>query len=486
MDASRAKATGQSARFTHCPSCGERFPSSFRVCPRDAVELQPLEVADDDPYIGVVLSGQYRIERLIAEGGMARVYEAQHVRLPGRVFALKVLHRPLVRDSDVMMRFRREAEIAGAIDHPNILQIFNIDTTPDGTPYIVSERLQGEDLAQWLERRGRLGVSETVHILRELCAALAVVHQRGIVHRDLKPNNLFMVGDPARPTVKLLDFGIAKLHHPGDSSHTQTGAIMGTPAYMAPEQARGEVIDARADIYAAGAIGYRCVTGRPPFDVEDLAAALHAVLTSEPPRPRTFAPDLPEAFELVIQRAMAPSPDERYSTLAEFQGALERFADSSTPGPKSANAWIEQTNAESRLYRPTIVVMSVIAFIFLASGLADGLAAVFAESGGGQLAVVGTVATLATPAWLCVRFVRKHVWNNTPRAGALAHRLTNIVAAAAGAYGGLILLERLVDLLFGEALGLSGAIRTSIWLLSAAAAVAVAHHPSLGIRGLRV
>ncbi|MFY0537630.1 serine/threonine-protein kinase [Nannocystis pusilla] len=262
-----------------CPTCGEHFPLDYKVCPRHAVELIGVDSQTDDPYIGSTLAEKYRIEAVIGDGGMGRVYEAKHVRMPGRTVAVKILHRVLASDAEVVSRFRREAEIAGTIVHPNVVQIHDVDQTIDGTPFIVCERLVGEDLGQHLDRVGRIGVRETVHILRQAAAVLMVAHSRGVIHRDLKPTNLFLVGDPASPTVKLIDFGIAKLHDP-KASQTQTGMIMGTPAYMAPEQARGSKVDGRADLYALGAIAYRCVTGRPPFDIDDAAAALHAVLTS--------------------------------------------------------------------------------------------------------------------------------------------------------------------------------------------------------------
>src|SRR5690606_847111 len=189
----------------------------------------------------------------------------------------------------------------------------------------------------------------------------------GVIHRDLKPTNLFLVGDPARPTVKLIDFGIAKLHDP-KAMQTQTGMIMGTPAYMAPEQARGAKVDARADLYALGAIAYRCVTGRAPFDLEDPAAALHAVLTSEPPRPRLVFRELPEAFEMVLQRAMAREPDQRYATLEELDAALAAFAAQAEPvtlrEPNAlatrASTDLEELAAVARRARPEIAAYSAL------------------------------------------------------------------------------------------------------------------------------
>lgn len=464
-----------------CPTCGEHFPIDYKVCPRHAVELVPVDSNSEDPYIGATLAETYRIEAVIGDGGMGRVYEARHARLPGRTVAVKILHRTLASDAEVVSRFRREAEIAGAIEHPNVVQIYDVDQTIDGTPFIVCERLVGEDLGQLLDRVGRLGVVETVHILRQACAVLAVAHSRGVIHRDLKPTNLFLVGDPARPTVKLIDFGIAKLHDP-KATQTQTGMIMGTPAYMAPEQARGAKVDARADLYALGAIAYRCVTGRAPFDLEDPAAALHAVLTSEPPRPRAVLRELPEAFEMVLQRAMAREPNDRYATLEELDAALAAFgAPAESAAPREANALVrraapdlEALAAVARRARPEIAAYSALGAAILVGGLADVLALVFsASSMAGGLAVVAAVGVAATPAYLYVRRLQREVWHNSPRAVAWARSLAAMVSAGGAVYAATFLTLRLLDLSLGSGDGPGAWGRISPWLLGLAAAAAV-------------
>jgi len=456
-----------------CPKCGERFPPDYKVCPRDAVELTQVD-ASDDPYIGSILAETYRIDSLIAEGGMGRVYEAQHTRLPGRTVAVKILHKALVTDTDVVARFRREAEIAGAIEHANVLQIFDVDQTLDGTPFIVAERLFGEDLAQRLDRVGRLSVADAVPIIRQACAVLSVAHARGVLHRDLKPSNLFLVGDPAHPTVKLIDFGIAKLDGPGRATNTQTGVVMGTPAYMAPEQAKGLKVDARADLYALGAIAYRCVTGRAPFDQDDAAAALHAVLTTEPPRPRTVLPAIPEAFELVLQRAMAREPSDRFSTLADFDAALAGFSSEALAGPslptKTTSDDLDTLTKVARRARPEILIMSALGLLIVVGGLADALAAAFSVAG---LAVAAALAVVATPSWLYVRFVRTQVWHNSPRAVAWGRLLGNMVSAGGATYAATFLFTRLFDLSLGSGSGPSPTQRIVPWLLAIAAAAAI-------------
>ncbi|MBL9105021.1 MAG: serine/threonine protein kinase [Myxococcales bacterium] len=458
-----------------CPKCNERFPADFRVCPRDAVGLEEVDATVDDPYIGATLQSTYRIDSLIAEGGMGRVYEARHLRLPGRTIAVKILHRALLGDGELVGRFKREAEIAGAIAHPNVVQIIDVHATADGVPFIVAERLVGEDLGQRLDRVGRMSIADTVHILRQACSVLAAVHGRGVVHRDLKPNNLFLVGDMNHPTVKLIDFGIAKLRGPGDATMTRTGVVMGTPAFMAPEQARGANVDARADIYAIGAIAYRCVTGRAPYDSEDSAAALHAVLTEEPPRPRAVEPSIPEDFEMVLQRAMARDPGERYESLAALDAALTAFV---APGAESSSMLAPKVAASTELAavarraRPTIAAMSGVGFAILAGGLAEALAAVFMASavGGGALAVIASLAALATPGYLYVRYLQHKVWHNSPKAVAWARWLTLVVGAGAAMFATMHLLGRLLDLLFADGAGPGGFGRVAPWVLGLAAA----------------
>ncbi len=448
-----------------CPRCGERFPADFRVCPRDAVELVAFDEAVDDPYVGATLGEMYRVDAMIAEGGMGRVYEARHTRLPGRVFAVKILHRALATDAEVVSRFRREAEIADAVEHPNVLRIYDVHSTADGVPFIVSERLRGEDLGQRLERVGRMSIVDTVQVLRQVCDVLAAVHARGVIHRDLKPNNLFLVGDPARPTVKLIDFGIARLRVAGDAGATATGVVMGTPAFMAPEQARGQRVDARADIYAVGAIGYACITGRSPYDLSDTAAALHAVLTVDPPRPRSLVPEIPEDLELVLQRAMAREPEDRYPTLAAFSEALAPFVPSAAQSSSAlvlAPAGERELAGVARRARPEISMLSAVAALFLVGGFAE----TFAVGGAGRLAVVAAVAALATPAWLYVRFLRQRVWPSSPQAVASARLGRVVVGAGAAAFTASYLLGRLLDLSFGDGDGPGEWGRVLPWLIA--------------------
>jgi serine/threonine protein kinase len=307
----------------HCPSCGSVYPADYAVCPRDATPLRRGE-ANDDPLIGSILGDSYEIVRRIGEGGMGRVYEARHVRL-GRRFAVKLMHQMFASDRDALARFRREAMAAAAIVSPFVAQVVDINATRDGQPYLVYELLEGEDLGSLLEREGTLPIGRAARLARQLTQGLRTAHEAGVVHRDLKPENVMIIrGSDGSEQVKVLDFGIAKVAQ--DEKLTRTGAVLGTPAYMAPEQARGgSEIDQRCDVYALGAILYRALTGRAAFSGEDAGRTLTSVIWDEPQRPKTLRRDLPDGLELVIQRAMAKDPDARFASMAELDVALTPF-----------------------------------------------------------------------------------------------------------------------------------------------------------------
>jgi serine/threonine protein kinase len=310
-------------RQRSCPSCGALYPADYAVCPRDATPLAR-DDAPADPLIGSILGDTYEVQRRLGEGGMGRVYEARHVRL-GRHYAIKVMHQIFAADRDALARFRREATAASTILSPYVAQVFDVNATRDGQPYLVYEMIDGEDLGTLLEREGALSIARATHIARQVASGLHAAHTAGVVHRDLKPENVMLIkGADGSETTKLLDFGIAKVQQ--EDKLTRTGAVLGTPAYMAPEQARGgSTIDHRCDVYALGAMLYRAVTGRPAFSGEDAGRTLTSVIWDEPARPKTLRRDLPDALELIIQRAMAKDPDARFASMAELDAALAPF-----------------------------------------------------------------------------------------------------------------------------------------------------------------
>jgi eukaryotic-like serine/threonine-protein kinase len=269
---------------------------------------------------GVVLADTYRVLRLLGEGGMAEVYEAEHMRFTAH-FAVKVLLDEVAKREDVLKRFQREAEITSALHHPNIVHVVDFNRLADGTPYLVMEFLGGVDLAARLQEKGALPLAEIVEIVGQLASALCAAHSQKIVHRDLKPQNLFLVRLPGddREVVKILDFGISKVRE-ATTRLTRQASIIGTPQYMAPEQARGLIdqIDERTDQFSLAAITYELVTGQPPFRGEAIDAILYQVV-HEPPPP--FAHPMP-AVEQVVLRGMAKNKAERFAGVREFHQAL--------------------------------------------------------------------------------------------------------------------------------------------------------------------
>lgn len=263
------------------------------------------------------LIGDYRIERMLGEGGMGAVYAAVHDVIDKRV-ALKVLRRELCRAPEFVQRFVKEARAVNRIGHPNIVDVFGFGRTSDGRAFLAMELLEGETLTTRLAA-GPLETPEACNIGIEIAHALEAAHQAGVIHRDLKPDNVFLARLHGRSVVKLLDFGIAKLS--GDTSGTQMGAMLGTPMYIAPEQARGIQLDGRADIYALGVMLFEMLTGQPPFD-SDNAIELAALHITEPPPVASSIRHVPRIADVMIGRMLAKDPAER-PTLADVRRFLE-------------------------------------------------------------------------------------------------------------------------------------------------------------------
>ena len=271
--------------------------------------------------------GSYRVVDEIGKGGMGAVYLAEHTLL-GRQAAIKVLLRDLSHRQDLVTRFFNEARAATAVKHPGIVEIYDFGYAADGSAYIVMEFLQGESLASRLRRTGPFAEARAVALCRQVAGGLGAAHAKGIVHRDLKPDNIFIVADAdiaegERP--KILDFGIAKLasEQSAGQSMTRTGMVMGTPAYMAPEQCKGAGnVDARSDLYALGCILYEMVCGRPPFVAEGAGEVMALHIFSPPPPPSAFAPVNP-ALEQIILRALAKDPGQRFRSAEEMAAALQ-------------------------------------------------------------------------------------------------------------------------------------------------------------------
>jgi serine/threonine protein kinase len=273
---------------------------------------------------GVILQGTYRIVRPIAEGGCGEIFLADHTRLPGQV-AIKVLHRGLRHNAEMLSRFRQEGEITATLRHPHIVQVLDFNVTDQGYPYLVMEMLEGQSLSARINDAGELPPAAAVGIVEQIAQALHAAHVRGIVHRDLKPDNVMLLsGDGVEDFVKVLDFGIS--HASWRPRLTNGAEVAGTPQYMAPEQARGirEEIDPRSDQFSLAAIAYVLLTGREPFRAEDPIAVLYQVVHADPPPPAALVPRLGPAVDAVIMKGLAKRPTDRFASVLELAAALRQ------------------------------------------------------------------------------------------------------------------------------------------------------------------
>ncbi|MFO0554406.1 MAG: serine/threonine-protein kinase [Polyangiaceae bacterium] len=269
--------------------------------------------------VGAALGG-FTLTRHLAEGSMGHVYVATRPEAPGREFAVKVLHTDLLGQPEVAFRFRREAEILSMVKSPYVPRLCGRGRDPRGRPYFALELAEGRDLSTTLGDTGALEVESALEIAVQVARALGAAHGAGIVHRDVKPENIMVAGPLSQPRVMLLDFSVSKDE---DLALTQQGAILGTPSYMAPEQAMGEPVTPLVDVYALGAVLYDMLTGQPPYDGEDPGRVLAMLLTRDPPKPRELVATIPQAVEAVVLKAIARKPADRYATMADLERALE-------------------------------------------------------------------------------------------------------------------------------------------------------------------
>src|SRR4051812_21174744 len=285
-----------------------------------------------DPRVGTLLADRYRIDALVGEGGMGKVYSAEHVLMRKRL-AVKVLRRELTSVPEVVARFEREAMAAGNIEHPNVAAATDFGKLPDGAVFLVLEFVSGHSLRDEIAR-GAFLVDRALHVARQIASALSAAHAQGIVHRDLKPENVMLVekgGDP--DFVKVLDFGIAKVPlgdaavAGGSKGHpiTKAGMVFGTPEYMAPEQALGQTVDGRADLYALGVILFEMLAGVRPFSSQSSVGILGQQLSKPTPTFAERAPDLrvPPAVEQIARKLLARDASERFESAQELSRAID-------------------------------------------------------------------------------------------------------------------------------------------------------------------
>ncbi|MGD0675293.1 MAG: serine/threonine-protein kinase [Polyangiaceae bacterium] len=315
-----------------CPKCQRVFPNDAGFCPEDGTALtsaskSPVAPSDDDARIGAKLCGRYEIRRTVADGGMGRVYEAIDKQNDSRV-ALKILHDDVAKDDVALERFKREYEISALLPHEHIVRVLDFQRDPvSNTWVLVMEFLDGEELRYTLKRERMLPPERLVRMLSHVAIGMDEAHARGFIHRDLKPDNLFLCGTREGDTVKILDFGSVKDTGGNRKKLTVLGTTIGSPYYMAPEQAQGlETLNARADVFSLAALAYECVTGTVPFVGTNGPSILLAILTKDPDPPSTKAAvskyRIPDELDGVFEQGLAKNPNIRTPTVGALADAI--------------------------------------------------------------------------------------------------------------------------------------------------------------------
>jgi len=314
--------------------------------------------------VGDVVAGRYELEELVGTGGMSSVFRA-HDTLLERHVALKILHEHYTSDEAYVERFRREARAVAGLSHPNIVTVIDRGEQ-DGRQFIVFEYIDGESLKQLVDRTGPLAVDQAVALTLQIARALAFAHQQGLVHRDVKPQNV-LLNDDGR--AKVTDFGIARSLDV-QQGMTQSGTVMGTSDYIAPEQARGERVDEQTDVYSLGVVLYELLTGEVPFPGENFVAVAMRHINEPPPSARERRPDVSLRLDAAIRRAMAKEPGERFRSMGDFVGELEAALD---VGPDEDTGTIVlpgRPRRRRRVLRPLLLLLLAVAVLGAIAGAA--------------------------------------------------------------------------------------------------------------------
>ncbi len=304
-----------------CGSCGRSSPADAQFCGSCGLELGP-----PGPKLGDVIADRYRLVAAIGSGAMGSVYRAEHVQI-GKPVAIKVLHREVEQHAESVARFRREAEAASRLSHPNTVNVFDFGRTDSGSLYLAMEYVDGEPLSKRIANDGPMPFGRVASLIAQVADSLAEAHAAGIVHRDLKPENIVITSSRDEEAAKVLDFGLAKVFEGTvEAKVTSSGTIVGTPHYMSPEQIQGGEIDGRSDLYAIGAIMYECVVGKPPFDAPNPVGVLSKHLSEQPLPPSACSPlSVPEEADRIIMRCLEKDPALRYPSAEELRRDLLEY-----------------------------------------------------------------------------------------------------------------------------------------------------------------
>jgi serine/threonine-protein kinase len=338
-----------------CPACGTEYGDEAAFCARDRSPLS----TKGGGLVGQLLGERYQIEAKLGQGAMGEVYRARHV-LMGRICAIKLMNPSLSQDTDAIGRFNREATNASKITHPNVCAVYDFGFTPDGLLYLAMEYIEGRTLSV-LMNDGPLPERRAVEILTQCAAGLEAAHELGIVHRDLKPDNIMVVDQRGKDVVKVVDFGIAKAAGGGDQGVTKTGSVVGTPAYMSPEQLTGDPVTPASDQYALALIFYRMLTGILPFAAATIQEAMARRLTERAPR----LPGFPEPMAAAVARALERKPGDRFPSVTAFAEAIG----TARTAPDRSLPRTEIVREQPRRWRTAMIAGSGLAVAAMAYGV---------------------------------------------------------------------------------------------------------------------
>jgi eukaryotic-like serine/threonine-protein kinase len=394
-----------------CPQCGAEYELDQKFCSKDGVTLR--NAASNTSLEGQIIADRYQILRQLGEGGMGKVYLAEHVRIK-RKSAVKVMKAELITDADAVGRFVREATNASRVDHPNVAAIYDFGETEDGLFYLAMEFVSGQPLREVLQEEGALPPARVSNIIQQTAEALTAAHELGIVHRDLKPDNIMLAKNrDGTDRVKVVDFGISKAVRSQDQQVTVSGILIGTPAYMSPEQISGDPIDGRSDVYALALVAFKMLTGELPFVSETTYELMSSRLTQAPRTLTELKPGAswPDGLQEVLSKALEVSPSKRYASAVEFARDLSKAIEvrrrsmeaTALMGGDATEVIGAPGRAATPSIPPTIVASGsgrgkVFAFGGIGAALAAAAVLVVVLNGGGSSSDIDSAASVASSA----------------------------------------------------------------------------------------